>query len=189
MKNLTRQAMADSLRTLLRERPLSRISVRDITEGCHVNRQTFYYHFNDVYDLMEWVFEQDANCNLPAEIDTSIAEGGWKECVRTYFQYLVKNKVMVLNIYDSQNRAYMLHYFQKRLRGCIQGYCEIVSRDMSISWADMEFVVEFYLSIVIGLIDRWLDNGMELPPSITVEKCRVVLEGSIEYLLNRFQIH
>ena len=39
MKNLTRQAMADSLRTLLRERPLSRISVRDITEGCHVNRQ------------------------------------------------------------------------------------------------------------------------------------------------------
>ena len=59
MKNLTRQAMADSLRTLLRERPLSRISVRDITEGCHVNRQTFYYHFRDVYDLMFWTTEQD----------------------------------------------------------------------------------------------------------------------------------
>lgn len=49
----TKKALADSLKDLLRTRPLSKVTIADITEGCGINRMTFYYHFRDIYDLVE----------------------------------------------------------------------------------------------------------------------------------------
>ena len=53
MPRNTKKALADSLKDLLRTRPLSKVTIADITEGCGINRMTFYYHFRDIYDLVE----------------------------------------------------------------------------------------------------------------------------------------
>ncbi len=50
-------------------KPMDKITVKDLVEICGVNRQTFYYHFDDVYDLLEWVFEEDAS-RVPAKGDS-----------------------------------------------------------------------------------------------------------------------
>ena len=55
MTNLTKRALADSLKKLLSRRPMDRITVQDVTDDAAVSRQTFYYHFHDIYDLMEWL--------------------------------------------------------------------------------------------------------------------------------------
>ena len=60
MSQITKRALEQSLKNLLREKPLSKITVTDITEDCGVNRMTFYYHFRDIYDLIEWVCVEDA---------------------------------------------------------------------------------------------------------------------------------
>ena len=55
MTNLTKRALADSLKKLLSRRPMDRITVQDVTDDAAVSRKTFYYHFHDIYDLMEWL--------------------------------------------------------------------------------------------------------------------------------------
>ena len=57
---MTKKALAASLKKLMESRPLSKITVRDIIEDCGVNRKTFYYHFQDIYDLVKWMFEEEA---------------------------------------------------------------------------------------------------------------------------------
>ena len=55
MSQITKRALAASLKRLLAEKPLSKITISDITDDCGINRMTFYYHFQDIYDLIEWI--------------------------------------------------------------------------------------------------------------------------------------
>ena len=60
MSQITKQALANSLQNLLKKNPLDKITVKELVEDCGVNRQTFYYHFQDIYDLLDWVFTREA---------------------------------------------------------------------------------------------------------------------------------
>ena len=60
MANHTKQLLAESLKELLTHKPVDKITVKEIVAGCGVNRQTFYYNFHDIYDLMEWILLEDA---------------------------------------------------------------------------------------------------------------------------------
>ena len=54
--NITKNALADALKSLMREKNFDKISVLDICEKCNMNRKSFYYHFRDKYDLLNWIF-------------------------------------------------------------------------------------------------------------------------------------
>ncbi|MEE8885467.1 MAG: TetR/AcrR family transcriptional regulator C-terminal domain-containing protein [Eubacteriales bacterium] len=57
--NITKKALADSMKKLMKKKPFDKISVIDICEGCGMNRKSFYYHFKDKYDLVNWIFYTD----------------------------------------------------------------------------------------------------------------------------------
>ena len=181
-KKSTKETLADALRKMMTVKPIDKITVKDIVDICNVNRQTFYYHFDDVYDLLEWVFEADAEKNLPHEVKYE----RWREDVSMFFKYLMQNADFALNIYNSPNRTYMLRFYKQKLQNCIRSFAVIVSRDMLIDRRDFEFVVEFYANCVVGVISQWLDLGMQLPDEITVDQCLTVLDNSVENLLKRF---
>ena len=61
MSQVTKRALEASLKNLLLQKPLSKITISDITEDCGINRMTFYYHFKDIYDLVEWSCQEDAS--------------------------------------------------------------------------------------------------------------------------------
>ena len=183
MATSTKKALAGALKKMMVIKPIDRITVNDLVETCGVSRQTFYYHFDDVYDLLEWVFEEDANANLPSEV----VYGNWKNDVVMWFKYLAENSTFVLNVYNSNSRLYMLRYIKGRLRQCIRSFSELVAEDRDVDRQDFEFIVEFYSNIVVGLISQWMDLGMQLPKEITTEKCLKVLDNSIENIMARFQ--
>ena len=60
MSQVTKRALEASLKNLLLKKPLDKITINDITEDCGINRMTFYYHFKDIYDLIEWCCVEDA---------------------------------------------------------------------------------------------------------------------------------
>ena len=61
MSEITKRALATSLKKLLSQKELTKISIKDITDDCGIQRQTFYYHFTDIYDLVEWICLEDAD--------------------------------------------------------------------------------------------------------------------------------
>lgn len=184
MANSTKEALGAALKQMMAIKPIAKITVKDLVEICGVNRQTFYYHFDDVYDLLEWVFEEDANRYLPHEV---IYEH-WREDVMVFFEYLYNNSVFALNVYNSNSRLYMLRYLKDRLQSCIRSFVVIASEGLNIDRQDFEFVVEFYSNGVVGLISQWLDLGMQLPKVITKERFIQVLDNSVENMLEKFQI-
>ena len=60
MSQVTKRALEASLKHLLLQKPLNKITINDIAEDCGINRMTFYYHFKDIYDLVEWSCQEDA---------------------------------------------------------------------------------------------------------------------------------
>lgn len=183
MASSTKSALADALRQMMEVKPIAKITVKDLVDICNVNRQTFYYHFDDVYDLLEWVFEEDANRVLPKEV----VYEHWQEDVMFFFQYLYENASFTLNVYHSGSRLYMLRYLKGRLESCIRSFADIVSEGMNIDKQDYDFVIEFYSNGIIGLITQWLDLEMRVPKVITKERLLRVLDNSVENMMSRFQ--
>ena len=60
MSNLTKSALEASLKKMLLEKPLDKITISDLTSDCGISRMAFYYHFKDIYDLVEWACMEDA---------------------------------------------------------------------------------------------------------------------------------
>lgn len=60
MSQITKRALEESLKKMLLKKPVNKITISDITEDCGINRMTFYYHFKDLYDLVEWSCVEDA---------------------------------------------------------------------------------------------------------------------------------
>ena len=182
MASSTKKALADALKKMMVVKPIDKITVNDLVETCGVSRQTFYYHFNDVYDLLEWVFEEDANANLPREV----VYDNWKHDVTLWFKYLYENSAFALNVYNSNSRLYMLRYLKARMKACIRSFAELASEGKNIDRQDFEFVVEFYANCAIGFISQWMDMGMQLPKEITRERILRVMDQSVENMLARF---
>ena len=88
----TKQALADSLMKLLNRRTLNRITVSDITDDCGVNRQTFYYHFHDVYDLLQWMLENQFEENFSA----NTSHANWKLLTQDLYERLLEHKTFYL---------------------------------------------------------------------------------------------
>ncbi len=182
MANSTKEALGSALKQMMVLKPIDKITIKDLVEICGVNRQTFYYHFDDVYDLLEWVFEEDANRVLPKEV----LYERWQEDVMIFFEYLYDNRTFALNVFNSNSRLYMLRFLKSRLESCIRSFAVIVSEGKSIDRNDFDFVIEFYSNGVIGLISQWMDLGMQLPKAVTKERFLRMLDGSVENMLDRF---
>ena len=95
MAGKTERQLADSLKKLLTRKTLDRITVRDITDDCGVNRQTFYYHFHDVYDLVEWMFRQAAEMYMTEGPE----DMNWQELTERIIRSFLEEKSFIMNTY------------------------------------------------------------------------------------------
>ncbi len=183
MSSSTKEALSTALKKMLGVKPIDKVTVKDLVGICNVNRQTFYYHFNDVYDLLAWTFEEDADKYLPSKV----IYDNWREDVMTYFRYLKNNRVVALNIFNSPRRKFMLQHIKDRLHSCVRDFALIVSEGKNIDMQDFEFVVDLYTNLVVGLISQWMDSGM--PESLPGNRERIMslLDNSIEVMLGSFQ--
>ena len=141
MSSSTKEALGAALKKMMAVKPIDKITVKDLVEICGVNRQTFYYHFDDVYDLLEWVFEEDANRVLPHKV---VFEH-WREDVMIFMKYLEENGSFTLNVYNSNSRVYMLRYLEEKMAACIRSFAVIVSEGMNIDRQEKQVKFDYAL--------------------------------------------
>ena len=106
MSQTTKRALEASFKKLLLEKPLNKITINDITEDCGVNRMTFYYHFKDIYDLVDWILAEDA----AKAMEGRRGFGTWSEAYLDVLRQLQDNKTLVLNVYRSVGREQVEQY-------------------------------------------------------------------------------
>ena len=103
MSNITKKALASSLKKILSKKEFNKITINDITEDCGVNRQTFYYHFKDIYDLLEWIYTNEVIGKIK-NLETDNPTENWQQEFLYVFEYIIENKKFVYNTYYSVSR-------------------------------------------------------------------------------------
>ena len=128
MSQVTKRALEASLKNLLLKKPLSKITINDITEDCGINRMTFYYHFKDIYDLIEWSCIEDAKKALEGKKTYET----WQQGFLQIFEAVQENRPFILNVYRSVSREQVEIYLYKLTYDLLIGVVNERSAGMNI---------------------------------------------------------
>lgn len=180
MSQTTKRALEASLKNLLLQKPLDKITINDIAEDCGISRMTFYYHFRDIYDLVEWTCVEDATRALKGKktYDT------WEEGLLSIFQAVRDNKPFIMNVYHVVSRERIEQYLYPLIHGLLMGVVEEKSADMVVNEDDKQFIASFYEYAFVGVMLEWIRNKMKEDPAVIVERTSRLLKGNIVRALN-----
>lgn len=176
--------MEQSLKNLLLKKPLTKITVGDITEDCGINRMTFYYHFKDIYDLVEWSCLEDAKRALEEKktYDT------WQQGFLQIFKAVQENKPFILNVYRCVHREQVEKYLQPLVDQLLLNVINEEAAGITVRDEDKQFIAQVYSYMFIGLMLDWIKDDMREDPQQIVEKLSKLIKGSVSVALSRFKL-
>ena len=139
----TKQALAAALKELMAQKPIENITIHDLTEHCGIRRQTFYYHFEDVYDLLRWMFQ--------------------------VFRYIEENRAVCLCALKSVGRKELKRFFEADIHAIIYRTVEQLGNEVGAIQAgvtkdDVDLLTHFYVLACVGLLESWLLGEIDRTP-------------------------
>lgn len=179
----TKDELGRVLRSQLGKKGLDKITVTSIVEECGINRQTFYYHFEDITDLCKWTFGRE----LKEVISENRREDNWQQGCLALMNHIKENEEIVYNVLNSIERSKIDHFLQRGADYIMTQVVNNAARNMSVSEEDKTFIVKFYRSIFMGLIMDWVDLGMKENPKRMVSRLSKIVQGNIGIALERFE--
>ena len=183
MSQVTKRALEQSLKNLLLKKPLSKITISDLTEDCGMNRMTFYYHFKDIYDLVEWSCLTDAKRAL----DEKKTYDTWQQGFLQILEAVQANKPFIMNVYHCVHREQVEIYLRPLVEDLILNVVNEEAGGLNVRDEDKTFIVQAYSYIFIGIMLDWIKEDMKENPQEIVERLNKLIKGSIRDLLTRFQ--
>lgn len=183
MAQFTERAIIESFVKLLNERPLDKITIKDIVEDCGINRNTFYYHFADIPALVEKILESETQKAFVGETGME----SWEESFITAAQFALQNKRVVYHIYNSVRREEVERYLNSIAGGVMQRYVETVSGGYRVKEEDKKLIADFYKSALVGMILDWLNGGMKYDPEQMIRRLGIMLKGNVAEAFERVQ--
>ena len=184
MSHVTKKALEQSLKNLLLKKPLTKITVGDITDDCGINRMTFYYHFKDIYDLVEWSCLEDAKRAL----DEKKTYDTWQQGLLQIFKAVQENKPFILNVYRCVHREQVEKYLQPLVDQLLLNVINEEAAGITVRDEDKQFIAQVYSYMFIGLMLDWIKDDMREDPQQIVEKLSKLIKGSVSVALSRFKL-
>ncbi len=184
MSQVTKYAIEASLKKLLLQKPLDKITISDITEDCGISRMTFYYHFKDIYDLVEWICLEESRRALEDKktYDT------WQQGFLQILEAVRDNKPFILNVYHSVSREQIEMYLYKLTYDLLINVVEEKSQGMSIRPEDKQFIADFYKYAFVGLTLDWVRHDMKEDPQVIIDHLTKLVTGNITTALERYRL-
>lgn len=183
MSQITKQALANSLKKLLQTTPLDKITVKELVGDCGVNRQTFYYHFQDIYDLLEWAFNQKIQivfADHPA-FDT------WQDGVLKLLCMLQQDAVAVKNVYHSNGKDYLERYVYRMMYDILFHVIHKLAQGKKVALKDQQFIAKFYKFAFAGMLLEWINTGMKESPEAILADLSKLIAGDFQRALEKYE--
>ena len=182
LSNMTKRALEESLKRLLLKKPLTKITINDLTTDCGISRMTFYYHFKDIYDLVEWVCLEESTRALQGK-KTS---GDWQEGLLQIFEAVYENKAFIMNAYSSLHREQIENFLFRLTHDLIMGVVEEQSIGTSITQAQKNFIADFYKYSFVGIMLDWIRQGMKDDYTSICDNMYTTIQGNITNSIKNF---
>ena len=185
----TKQALAAALKELMAQKPIDKITIHDITERCGIRRQNFYYHFEDVYDLMRWMFQEEALSLLLQHEGTLL----WQEGLLQLFRYLEDNRAVCLCALRSVGRDHLKRFFETDIHNIIHRTVEQIGLEIGAiqkdadCTADVELTTHLYVVAFSGMLESWLTGEIERTPEELISFADQMLQDHVRGAKLRIQ--
>lgn len=162
MAKQTQKFIMSTFMQLLESESLDKITVRDIVEECEINRNTFYYHYSDIYDLLDDVFRVETEKFMSEDVDENTTFG---EEYERAARFVLKYKKAILHIYDSKKRDVLQNYLETLAFSFISRFVKKEADGYGLPNEDIDYITGFYTHAIVGntlgWIKRKLPSGQE----------------------------
>ncbi|QRN85451.1 TetR/AcrR family transcriptional regulator [Clostridia bacterium] len=176
----TKKLLADSLKSIMAIKALNKISIREICEESGFNRQTFYYHFEDIFDLVKWMFRKDTELLLQQTENLLF----WQESLLQLFQYIESNRAVCLCALESMGRVYLKQFFSDVISKAVF----VMGHELPVeSKKYMEFLAQYYTVAMVGLLESWVLGELEETPEQVVEYFSTIVNDQFQGAVLRNQ--
>ena len=186
MKLITKRAIADAFRKLLEQRSIEKITVKDIVNECGLNRQTFYYHFYDIYDLMEWMINE---ARYDYEKRHPVEAGQRQERMMRLFEFFRSRRKLILNGYDHAKRV----NYETMVMNVIYPAVDEMLRQCPVSAEVPEEKIGFLCKaiswVLLGIVFEWVEDGMLDTDMEELRDYFRLIDNSFESSLELFAVH
>ena len=179
----TKRALALSLKNLMAEKPLDKVSIREITEGCGMKRQNFYYHFEDIYALVKWMFYEEVVTPLRRH------EGPlfWQDGLLQLFRYLQENKAVCQNALRSLGRSFMKDVFMNEIISMVHHVAHQLAGPFA--WPEkereLEMLTQYYSLALAGVMEAWVLDELAYTPEELIAFADTMLQDHTRGIILR----
>lgn len=171
----TKKAIAYTFKDLLKEKSFNKITINDIAKRSDINRQTFYYHFQDIRDLVEWICIEEFNKNLHSKGEYE----KWEDKFLAIFEIMKEEQVFVENIYHSVSLEILRRNLYEMVYPIIYSEIEEQVKEKNLTKQDKVFIANFYKYAFVSIVLEWIAKGMEEDAEIIVNKVSNLVTGTI----------
>ena len=180
MSTLTKKALLVAFGELLEEKPFNKITITDITAKCGLNRMTFYYHFENIYELMIWGLETQMR-----EVSKDyINYKNWKTGYLRVFYFALERKTYIKKIFQTLEQENLEHYLNKIAEEMVLSVIEDKTGSNSLNEDDKLFTAQICSYVLVGILMSWVSRGMKETPEIIIKRTGRLLDGIIEKTIN-----
>lgn len=166
MANFTKPAIKAAFLELLKEQPLTKISVRLLAERCGINRNTFYYHYPDIPALLEDIILEQTNELISHYPSIS----SLNEAARVAFDFAMQNRKAILHIYHSVTRDVFIDNALRLCSYTVSAYISAAFPDIHLSESDHTALVSVLRSLLLGIVISWIAEDMPAEAIETMER-------------------
>lgn len=155
----TKLALGNALKQLVHEKPFEKISVSDITDKCNLNRQTFYYHFQDKFECLEYYYYHE--CLEP--MIQSISLENWEDCIEEMLVKMKENAEFYTRTIYASPKSFITPFFETT-KNLFKKAIHVIDEEDKVDDDEEEFISEFLTQGIIGIITSWVSKGMLVSP-------------------------
>ncbi len=172
----TKKMLGNTLKNLMKKKSLNKISVSEIVNECHLNRKTFYYHFADIYDLLMWVFDEEA----VEVVKCFYSLSDYEDAIYFVLDYIEKNDYLIKSTIDSIGQEGIKRFFIKDFIDYNQTLITTIEHEVGQNLPkDIKQFLNIYISEAIaGLLLDWIRGNTQIDKDSYVNNI-VLITGDI----------
>jgi AcrR family transcriptional regulator len=180
-KQYTKQLIQKKFIELLNERKLNKITVHDVAQACEINRNTFYYYYSNIYEVLTELFQRE----IQKVADEYKESRSWEESFLVATQFIQNNRAAVYHIYNSIRRVELENYIFDISGNVMYRYVDTIAKETQATEEDKKIIARFYKCALTDMVMRWIDDSLSDEPVKVITRIGQLFDGNILMSLKR----
>lgn len=175
MTDFTRREIKTKFMELLSEKNFDKITVKELVDACGISRNTFYYHYHDIFEVMEDIFQ----CEIMKVVEAEKRYGSLKEAFLLATKFAQDNRKAMLHLHQSTKRTFFDDYLVRVSDKIIKEYIYQQAEGLEVDENDINLLTVFYKYGLLGILKEWIESGLQGGEEELIERMAFILEGNV----------